>query len=31
MNQRERDDLLQFLQPLLRTRVTDKESALNNS
>ncbi len=27
MNQRERDDLLQFLQPLLRTRVTDKDFA----
>ena len=27
MNQRERDDLLQFLQPLLRTRATDKDFA----
>ena len=27
MNRRERDELLQFLQPLLRTRATDKDFA----
>lgn len=27
MNQRERDDLLHFLEPLLRTRATDKDFA----
>lgn len=27
MNQRERDELLQFLEPLLRTRVIDKDLA----
>jgi hypothetical protein len=27
MNRQERDDLLQFLQPLLRTRATDKDFA----
>ncbi len=27
MNRQERDELLQFLEPLLRTRVTDKDHA----